>query len=144
MAWSSGFSTCGLNQPSMEVVMKFEAMRKIRMPGTSDRARKVKTSFALNLEPMIFCRRSKESLIRLRKSRTRSSRKTTRLRLKRKKTIRLEANGIWGARMPTSNTVATTSRTRIPAMIRRLRLRFSCSSTGDGRVASGITGSAPG
>ena len=35
-AWSSGRSTWGLNQPSMEVVMKFDAMRKIRMPGISD------------------------------------------------------------------------------------------------------------
>ncbi len=44
--------------------------------------------------------------------------------------MRFEANGIWGARMPTSKTVATTSRTRIPVMMSRFRLRFSCSSTG--------------
>ncbi len=58
--------------------------------------------------------------------------------------MRFEANGIWGARMPTSKTVATTSRIRMPAMISRLRFRFSCSSSRSGRRVSGITGCAPG
>src|SRR4026207_1445127 len=74
MAWSSGRSTCGLNHPSIEVVMKLDAIRKMRMPGPRARAMKVRTSLALNREPMIFCRRSNESFTRVRKSRGRRTR----------------------------------------------------------------------
>src|SRR5207249_9878158 len=89
----------GLNQASMEVVMKLEAMMKIRIPGVRARARKVSTSLALKRAPMTLCRCSKESFTRLRNRRTSRRRKTIRLRLNSAKTIRLDAKGIWGAQI---------------------------------------------
>jgi hypothetical protein len=48
-----------LNQPSIDVVMKLDAMMKIRMPGVRASARKVRTSLALKRAPMTLWRRSK-------------------------------------------------------------------------------------
>src|SRR3990172_7186231 len=102
----------------MDVLSRLEAMIEMS---------RAATSLVLNFEPRTSWRRSKKSLTRLRMRRTSSSRKTISVRLKRAKTRRFEARGIWGERMPTSYTVPTvaTSRTSIPPMIRRFRLRRS-------------------
>src|SRR4030095_766733 len=80
----------------MDVLMKFEAMMKMRMAGVRARERKARTSLVLKRAPSTFCRRSKASLTRLRKRRTTRSKKTIRFRLKRAKTARFEASGTWG------------------------------------------------
>src|SRR6266446_6590126 len=80
----------------MEVLMKFDAMMKIRMAGVSASERKARTSLALNRAPRTFCFRSKASLTRFRKSMRTSSRKTIRFRMKSANTARLDARGTWG------------------------------------------------
>src|SRR5262245_20195883 len=111
----------------MDLLMKFEAMMKIRMAGARERERKDRTSLVLKCEPMPRSRRSNQSFTRLRKSRTSRSRKTIRLRLKRAKTAMLEASGTSGVTMPSSKTLTAPIMSRKPAMIRRLRLRRVCS-----------------
>src|SRR5262249_22479491 len=80
----------------MEVLMKFEAMMKIRMAGVRARDRKATTSLALKRAPSTFWRRSKASLTRLRKRRRTRRRKTIRFRLNSANTTRFEARGTWG------------------------------------------------
>src|SRR5215475_10752459 len=111
----------------MDLLMKFEAMMKIRMAGARARERKERTSLALKREPMPCCRRSNQSFTRLRKSRTSRSRKTIRLGLKRAKSTMLDATGTSGVAIPRSNTLTALSMSRKPAMMRRLRLRRLCS-----------------
>src|SRR5262245_2527438 len=107
----------------MDLLMKFEAMMKIRMAGARESERKDRTSLALKREPIPCWRRSNHSLTRLRKSRTSRSRKTIRLRLKSAKTAMLEASGTSGVTMPSSKTLTAPIMSRKPAMMSRLRLR---------------------
>jgi hypothetical protein len=106
----------------MDVLMKFEAMMKIRMAGVRARERKATTSLALNRAPRTFCRRSKASLTRLRKRRRTRSRKTIRFRLKRANTARFEARGTLGEWIHTLNPHQASARSaKPPVAMSRLR-----------------------
>src|SRR4029434_4606193 len=89
----SGRSTWGLNHPSIDLVMKFDAIRKISIDGMSDSEREAITSFALNLAAITCWRRSNHSLTRLRKSSSTRSSSTIRFRLSRAKTAMFDASG---------------------------------------------------